>query len=115
VTAWNIVSNLVRLSLFLLVVWASIDLGFAQCVVPPSGLISWWPGEGNALDIQGSNHGTLQNGATFAPGLVGQAFSLDGVDDHILIQNSPSLNFGSTEVDPIVWTKFCLSLDGGAG
>ena len=53
------------------------------CVQPPAGLVSWWPGEGNANDIVGSNHGTLQNGATFAAGMVGQAFSFDGIDDYV--------------------------------
>ncbi len=53
----------------------------AGCISPPSGLVSWWPGDGNALDIVGPNDGTLFNGATFAPGLVGPAFSFDGVDD----------------------------------
>jgi hypothetical protein len=48
-----------------------------KCVPPPSGLMSWWPGDGNANDIVGTNKGSLQNGATFAPGLVGQAFSLN--------------------------------------
>src|SRR5439155_8470225 len=30
------------------------------CVTPPSGMVSWWPGDGNANDIQGGNNGTLQ-------------------------------------------------------
>lgn len=51
--------------------------------VAPAGLVSWWPGEGNANDIAGTNNGTLQGGATFVPGIVGQAFSLDGVNDYI--------------------------------
>ena len=53
--------------------------GAQVCVPPPPGMVSWWPGDGNANDIQDGNHGTLRNGATFAPGKVGQAFSLDGV------------------------------------
>ena len=53
------------------------------CVAPPSGLVSWWPGDGSASDIQDGNDGTLKNGATFAPGKVGQAFSFDGVDDFV--------------------------------
>ena len=43
-------------------------LGIASaqtCMQPPAGLVSWWPGEGNAQDIIGDNHGTLQNGATY--------------------------------------------------
>ncbi len=45
--------------------------------------MSWWPGDENALDIVGPNDGTLFNGATFAPGLVGPAFSFDCVDDFV--------------------------------
>jgi hypothetical protein len=56
-----------------------------QCVSAPSGMVSWWPGDGNANDIRGSNNGTLVNGATFSPGKVGQAFSLDGTNDYVLV------------------------------
>lgn len=58
-----------------------------QCVAPPTGLVSWWPGDGTAIDIVGNNHGILQNGATFAPGMVGLAFSLDGTDDYVSVPN----------------------------
>jgi hypothetical protein len=46
------------------------------CVVPPSGMVSWWAGDGNALDIQGANNGIMAGGAAFGSGEVGQAFSL---------------------------------------
>ncbi len=65
------------------------------CIPAPSGLVAWWPGDGNANDIRGNNNGALQNGATFAPGLAGQAFSFDGVDDVVLAPDSPDLNFNS--------------------
>ncbi len=29
------------------------------CVALPSGLVSWWPGDGNAQDIIDGNNGTL--------------------------------------------------------
>ena len=29
------------------------------CTPAPSGLVGWWPGEGNANDIVGTNNGTL--------------------------------------------------------
>jgi uncharacterized protein (TIGR03437 family) len=54
-----------------------------NCIPPPAGMVGWWPGDGNANDIQGANPGTLQNGATFAAGQVGQAFSFDGTDDYV--------------------------------
>ncbi len=61
------------------------------CIQPPTGLLSWWPGDGNASDIWGGNNGTLINGATFGVGKVAQAFSFDGVDDYIEVGPQPSL------------------------
>ena len=63
-----------------------------RCVSPPVGIISWWPGDGNANDIQDGNRGVLLNGAAFAAGKVGQAFSLDGTDDFVEVADSPSLS-----------------------
>ena len=60
-------------------------------IAPPSGIVSWWPGDGNASDIMDGNHGALSGDAGFAPGKVGQAFSLDGVDDVVEIADSSGL------------------------
>ena len=49
-----------------------------KCTPPPAGLVSWWPGDGNAKDIVGQNTGLLFGGATFAPGFVGHAFRFNG-------------------------------------
>ncbi len=66
------------------------------CTTPPANLVGWWPGDGGANDISGNgNNGTLQNGATFAAGLVGQAFSFDGVDDQVLVPHNADQNTGS--------------------
>jgi hypothetical protein len=46
---------------------ASGPAGQMTCTPPPSGMISSWPADGNANDIQDGNNGTLQNGANFAP------------------------------------------------
>jgi hypothetical protein len=79
--------------------YAALFLGFlictasAQtCVQPPAGLVSWWPGDGNAQDIIGPNDGTLQGGTTFGPGMVGRAFRFDGVDDYVQVPHHPWLN-----------------------
>ena len=63
-----------------------------SCVEPPSQLVSWWPGDGDADDIVGDNQGTLHNGVTFAVGVVGQAFSFDGVDDFVSVPHEASQN-----------------------
>jgi hypothetical protein len=62
-----------------------------QDCVPGSGPVSWWPAESNAADAVGSNNGILLNGATFAPGKYGQAFSLTG-GAHVRIADNPSLH-----------------------
>jgi outer membrane protein assembly factor BamB len=61
------------------------------CVTPPPNMISWWPGDGNANDIQDGNNGTLQGGATFSTGVVGQAFNFDGSTGHVFIGNPANL------------------------
>src|ERR1700734_2651895 len=53
------------------------------CLLPPTGLIGWWPGDGNAKDIQLGNDGTVESGATFSAGLVGRAFHFDGNNAYI--------------------------------
>ena len=30
-----------------------------NCVAPPLGLVSWWPGNGDANDLVGGNPGTI--------------------------------------------------------
>jgi hypothetical protein len=63
----------------------------ASCVQMP-GLVSWWPAEGNPLDATGGNSGALLNGATFAPGKFGQAFSLNGTGAHVRIADNANLH-----------------------
>ena len=53
------------------------------CTPAPSGMTNWWPGDNNANDVVGGDPGTLQNGATFGPGKVEQAFDLDGTNDYV--------------------------------
>ena len=88
-----------------LVLFTMVSRGNAGVPVPPpSGLVSWWPGDGNADDIWNGNDGTLMNGATFAPGMVSQAFSLDGVNDFINVPDGASLDI--TEALSIdMWMK----------
>src|SRR5215467_8036394 len=75
-----------------------------QCTPPPSGIVSWWPGDGNANDIQGGNDGTLVNGATFAPGIVDQAFSFDGINDYAQAPDG-GLPLGSAARTLELWMK----------
>lgn len=67
-------------------------LAIAVCAPTPPGLVGWWPAEGDATDVTGENPGVLVNGATFAPGKVGQAFSFDGIGSYVRVHDNPSLH-----------------------
>ncbi|PYK29702.1 MAG: hypothetical protein DME57_09485, partial [Verrucomicrobia bacterium] len=76
----------------------------AGCAPAPDSMVSWWKAEGDANDSQDSNNGTLQNGATFTTGEVGQAFSLDGTDDYVEVSDSSNISFtGPFTID--AWIK----------
>ncbi len=89
----------------LLLVFALVGQAVAQtCTQPPFGMVGWWPGDGNSNDIQGTNHGTLVNGATFAAGMVGQAFSFDGENDFVDIPKDPAI-FALTQGTLEMWVR----------
>ena len=73
------------------------------CYPAPSGLVGWWPGEGNANDIAGGDNGTLQGGATFAPGKVGQGFRFDGTNGYVQIPDSAALKPANITCEAWVW------------
>jgi len=94
--------NLFSATVFMVILLLSLqttaqsDEAATSCVQQASGLISLWGGDNNALDLMGSNNGTLTNGATYATGKVGQAFSFDGVDDYVVTPLVASVTDGVT-------------------
>ncbi|UCG56029.1 MAG: LamG domain-containing protein [Phycisphaerales bacterium] len=48
-----------------------------------AGLVAHYEFEGNANDSAGTNNGIPNGGPMYVPGKIGQAISLDGVDDYI--------------------------------
>jgi len=77
-----------------------------SCTPPPVGMASWWPGDGDAIDIADGNDGILQGGATFAPGMVGQAFFFDGIDDFVNVGNAPNLRVSTGDFTVDAWVLF---------
>jgi hypothetical protein len=65
------------------------------CLTPPSNLVSWWTGDGNANDQTGGTNGTVQGGTTFASGEVGQAFQFDGSTGYVQVGNPSNLRLTS--------------------
>ncbi len=74
------------------------------CTPPPAGLVSWWSGEGSAIDNMGTNSGTLSpSGASYAPGKLGQGFRFDGTNGYLAIPDSDSLKPANVTAEAWVW------------
>ena len=81
----------------------------AAGVPAPSGLVGWWPGDGNANDMAGTNNGILMGGATATnAGYDGQCFTFDGTNGYVQIPNAPELNPAQLTVE--CWVRYS-SLD----
>jgi hypothetical protein len=92
----TLINKLLALSLAVLLITGTTLTASAQticrdslrpcsCTPPAPGMVAWWTGNNTAEDVQGGNHGTLQNGASFTTkgGKVGATFAFDGVDDYV--------------------------------
>lgn len=73
---------------------AATDGTVPGCVQPPSNLLGWWSGDGNALDLKGGLGGMLRGEVRFGPGKVGQAFLFDSPDSYVEIPRVPALELG---------------------
>jgi len=62
----------------------------AGSVLAPPGLVNWWPGNGNAIDIVSGYNGLPANGFSYAAGETGQAFHFDGSTSYLTMTNSPA-------------------------
>ena len=100
-------------------IWAIYNAGSAGKIKPtgaiptPAGMVSWWPADGHRFDIIDGNHGTLTGDATFTGGKVGQAFSFDGFDDSVQIDDSDSLDIGHNDYTIVAWIKTSSTINDG--
>ncbi len=91
--------------LCLYAVWHVATANAQFCVPPPSGIVSWWPANGDATDFFGANNGTLKGGAIAnAPGEVSTAFQFDGTNGFVQIPNSAALEPTNLTVE--AWVLF---------
>jgi hypothetical protein len=84
----------------------SDNVGTSACVEPPSGITGWWPGDGGADDLVGNRDAELVGDATFAPGLISEAFALDGDGDFIDVPDNPALDVGRRDFSVALWVWF---------
>jgi lysophospholipase L1-like esterase len=76
-----------------------------DCISAPQGLVGWWPGEGNANDIAGTNNGVLQGGAVAsAAGVVSSSLGFDGANGFVQIPDVTALKPANLSV--ICWVRF---------
>ncbi len=85
--------------------FSDFQLAEPTCTPAPSDLVSWWRAENDATDFADGNDGTLMNGATFATGKVGQAFSFDGVDDIVRISSVAGIEVQQFTIDAWVFAE----------
>jgi len=67
-----------------------------QAQVPTTGLISYWPFNGNANDVSGNNHNGTVNGATLTTdrfGNTNKAYSFNGTNNNIVVADANDLSF----------------------
>ena len=82
---------------FLTAVGVAIGQPAQGCIDPPTGMVSWWPGDANADDMVDGNQAVMVGDASFDDGKVGQAFSVNGTaGSFVEVPDSANLNFGST-------------------
>jgi hypothetical protein len=75
------------------------------CVVPPSGMVSWWPGDGNADDIVGGLNGIPIDGVAFVLGKVDQAFAFNTAN-YVSVPDDPILTLGDRAFTIDLWVNF---------
>jgi hypothetical protein len=74
------------------------------CVPSPSGLVEWWPGDGNGANLVSTNDLVLGNGTRFTNGVVGAAFEFDGTDDHAEA-SATAMRVGTNDFSILGWLK----------
>ncbi|TAK51620.1 MAG: LamG domain-containing protein [Bacteroidetes bacterium] len=77
------------------------------CVSVPAGIVSWWRGDGNYLDVMGGNHGSISNNPLepFTKGYVGKAFSFNSSgNNRVFISDAENLKItGSLTIEAWIY------------
>jgi hypothetical protein len=71
----------------------------------PAGLTSWWPGDGNGDDTVSGHDATLDGGAGFTTGVLGQGFVFDSVDDLVRVDGNADFVPGTNSFSIDAWVK----------
>ena len=92
-----------------------LTVSIPSCIAPPTNIVSWWSGDGNASDVVAGNHGTLVGNASYTNGKVNATFALDGAGDIVKVGNPTNLQLQNFTIE--AWVKrnsaSVVSADGG--
>ena len=66
-------------------------------------LVAHWTGNNNALDATGNGHDGTVNGATYGSGVLGSAFSFDGINDSVIVTANAMLE--PTTISVSLWVQ----------
>jgi hypothetical protein len=69
-------------------------------------LTGWWRWEGSGADEIAGRDAELQGDARFAPGLVGEALTLNGHGDFASVPDDPALDVGTGDFTVAIWVRF---------
>ena len=72
---------------------------------PPSGLVAWWPGDGNPQDLVAGNNGVGQGGVFYSPAQVGPGFTFDSDDDRVVVSHRSAFNPANPGFSVHFWMK----------
>ncbi|MGE0145515.1 MAG: LamG-like jellyroll fold domain-containing protein [Planctomycetota bacterium] len=82
--------------------FSSLLLGASLAAQTVPAPVAHYPGEGSATEIISGNDGTPLGGLVFAPGISGQAFRFDGIDDEV---DLPAAAFPTGSFSVEVWFR----------
>ena len=81
--------------------------------VPSNGLVGWWPFNGNANDESGNGNNGTVNGATLTTdrfGNASSAYSFDGVQNYISVNNPMNMPIGNSNRSFSCWFNYSTSI-----
>lgn len=82
---------------------AGVPIG--SCAPRESALAAWWPAE-DPRDVVGAREAVLHGRASFTPGLVGDALTLDGATAYGELPYDPTLLLRTQDFTILLWVRF---------
>jgi hypothetical protein len=82
---------------------------FSATAKPGDEPVAWYTGDATTNSLTMGPPGTLQNGAGYDHGVVGQAFSFNGSSQQVSMPNNPLWNFGTSDFSISAWVNVSVS------